>query len=1706
MAVSLASVICFFLIITPRSLADTDVKLKNTISHLMHQAMLEVLSNQDTVNDQYPIDFMKVTDDEVIVRSKRSLPVASSNRMHPVVTVSSSPMIKLSPVPRISRWDEEFFNAHDVSKTVNVMQTLLTRINGQSTFLSHLLNMIKNAIRRKDSATIFQHQVFRDLVSFQTIHMKAMRGLRKIQIQGTRLSIKDLQIKLDDLKKHINALKQVVTAIELTYSHVAFRNQPTRMSGSFKINTVHSYVINSTSLAVGAVNDVNMAQLMANAFLLNKPKPILGRKFFPYIVVFNSLSGSINGVDLSRAVLNDRPNVITAPVSMNHLQSYGNLFISSINGIVVGRDTINLRDGSFRFTSPVILNGYLTTINSLSTSRINSLNLDSLLRDVMVSDKLQVITGPIIIRGQVLLLQPVSNRFFNGFDLPSLANDLVRLDQPVVHLGSKAFAGSVRMTNGLYNNGTINGISIPRDLFFASSPQTIVSPKTLIGHHTFDGQLVVKGPVDGLRLPQDIVTLTGPDTLPPVVFAKGIDVFSSMTAGLVDSVDLSNLAYESIKASQGVLFNPVFKGPVFVNGDVSLTGLINGQDILFLQRDIIFRHQLGVIPIKGSKIFKNLVSPYLQVDRINGYPLSAFATVASDETLPRLKFITARFNRTQVANGMIGGANIPYLYANRISLSIPGFLPAKMNFIHQLRVTRRLTVAGRIQDLIPNRDFVLKSAHQEITGSKNFGYLRFAQQLTVRNAFNCRLINGIDVQRIYSRRISLSQPQFIDTSVVLSNSRANNLIAKIVNRINLQQFLSDVMVRSKHQVISGEKIFYSAFNFGDVVTSKGVDGISLASVDKYAIHLHGNSFLYHPMTFLNSLIVRKNVIINGRINDISWPHFLSSVLMKTGQAVINGPLNLLAPLTVAGKIEPNRVNSMWLPHVILLKNYDQVIRSNVSFSSAVFRKNLAVSGRLMGLDLDQFDRSIMKTNRPNVFTGDLTFKGPLYVNSHVEINGLVSGIDVRRVALQTMYKAYDQTIQGQTTIHGPVSFSGNVRILRLNNRDLRENLNSLVYLRNGIPAVFTKLIRFNGDYVHAKSNVMINSPSTYITGPTNNLMLAQLFESLVYTNRPSLLNGPIRFADDIYARSTVDVAGTINQINLYKDVLFRVAHPSGKIQTLTGSIRFDSLWSETDIDVLGQVNGLHLPSLLKDSLLDYGAQDINGRKYFSGSFIINNNSAIKNLNNISNIADELIHLNQFQYFKGSVDFINPIRAVGDVSVGGRLAGFNFTELLKNSLYKNIPQSVTGKLEFDKLIFHSDVNTAGPVNKIYLHKFYNDVNTYARSMRTAEKMMSSIVNKQLQTNSLVYDSLVTSPFELSYFDLQQKLPGVHGNYFETQGKTMYSVSELDKNGVNSTIHQVRYKRETQSFEAYKVERNVPFIKRVFFSLAGKDFSVHRASFNSEIVTEIRLGTRVIATLDAYIDDFTVLVTKEMAVVASLLGLKGQIKVHTLRYVDGKLQFNHVALLKVGPSANKMVLFVDNRKLFLAVARSFRGQCSVGDYGSLLFQLIGNTFKLVQRVPVNDANHVVHYEHRKRHYLAFSDAASHYDFEQAPGIHVFYMKDGLACHLMPFSKLHFDNLRDLSVVSFGPMDRESILLVAINSTTLTVWKQEGIFGFPRSWSMPVSNGQAVYPVSAANDLFLIASQGNKCTGSLVYRAVFSGASLKPLVFQRHWSSIS
>lgn len=159
------------------------------------------------------------------------------------------------------------------------------------------------------------------------------------------------------------------------------------------------------------------------------------------------------------------------------------------------------------------------------------------------------------------------------------------------------------------------------------------------------------------------------------------------------------------------------------------------------------------------------------------------------------------------ASGIVDGVHVLSLLAERITLDSEQNITAEPLFLDTVRV-KDLYTLGRIQGLVVPRDFALKSIPQKIYGTKHLAHGVSAALIDSRIRANVKgHVGGVDIVDLYRRRVTLSSNQMVSGDFFMGNVSSPMFNAILLNGRPVQEFLGNVMSKSRPQVVEAPKTF-----------------------------------------------------------------------------------------------------------------------------------------------------------------------------------------------------------------------------------------------------------------------------------------------------------------------------------------------------------------------------------------------------------------------------------------------------------------------------------------------------------------------------------------------------------------------------------------------------------------------------------------------------------------------------------------------------------------------------------------------------------------------------------------------------------------------------------------------------------------------------------------------------------------------------------
>ncbi len=1023
----------------------------------------------------------------------------------------------------------------------------------------------------------------------------------------------------------------------------------------------------------------------------------------------------------------------------------------------------------------------------------------------------------------------------------------------------------------------------------------------------FDDPVVVNGLIDGLRLPQDIVRLSLNETIfGPIIFGQSIISNKKIDVHhLVDGVDLSELNLYSLKLNDKMIRSDVRFNRAVTVGVIDLNGIVNGINLDYLYKEAIFKGSPHV-EIRGTKLFKTHVEfPQLFVERLNGQNINDFVSTTKNETIYAQKhFATFTSFNTISVKGLIDKVNIDNLFNNSLSLSKPERITGTKNFLEQI-TTDSISVGKKINGILPQVDIVLKSKFQEINGTKIFNRNLNVQNLKSRNSLSLKgKVDNILINDLNSRVVKLNSHKSIPLHVVLMSCNASTVeVYRNINGINISDFANNVMSLTKPQVIYSLKTFKNDQHFSHIMSSKGVNGLSLKALNAEAVHLNGFSQIRAPFTFANNIRFQNPIVMNGVVNGVNLSYIARDSVYKTGPNLISGYNVFKSGFQVRGDIKANRLNGIDLSNELLTNIRDHTIRGKVKFTKSLNISNsVMISGRINGLDLSEFNKKVMKTNNKNLITGNLEMTGPIKVLSNLNIAGKLNGINLNNFFSDVLFFNGNQEIHGLKTMSS-VQFLNQLNTSIINGINIPQALKEIIFIDGPIEQYVNSLKIFTNEI---KSNGLLQSNGVVNIRNINDINLFNLDTDTIRINRANTLYGVQYFKDPAIIRNNfTQIFGRINEINLLNDVILLNINKN-EPQIISGRKTFERLVLNENAIINGLVNGIPLKLIESNTFYTNGDQRVNSHEIIKGLVEFhsgNNNIAI--LNNMK-VHEEFITLNDNQTIFAELIFNSPLIVNRNLITRGSVSGENLTKLISESLVKDVPQYLTQPIKFDSMVFRQDVKVDEHVDNVDLSALSNTVKKFTRIVNITKYFMESTANRHNYVSDYLYKSMEKSVFEIDHFFLYQVLDEVYGDRIQTHGKGIFSLSS--PTAKTSTIHTIKYNDKKELFDSMIVTKKSEFPDSKLFHLNGKEFELHISPLESHnISTQITSSGHLVGSLGYFVSFVDILRTSTNSALLLSLKTDGKLNIFLIEsFANNKPSLRQIAESNLGPGEQLLVL--------------------------------------------------------------------------------------------------------------------------------------------------------------------------------------------------------
>ncbi|XP_043231885.1 uncharacterized protein LOC122386609 isoform X1 [Amphibalanus amphitrite] len=1061
-------------------------------------------------------------------------------------------------------------------------------------------------------------------------------ALHRVHLPGYAGDAQGLVAPLTELTDKVAALElALITAADRVADVVHADDTSVQISGQKSV--VGGVFIESLSASgpvhINTVRGTDLNSTLSNMVRVDSDRLISGTKTITSSLTVTS--------ELTAALLNDRPvsDIVTVDTTQEVTGplTYAAGALSadslSVGGLVGGVDTRRLATYNGGDTLPVAASIEYLDADSLTVGLISGRRPEQVFSNVLLTSG-GTFTDAVTFDGDVTLADITVNGTLNGED--------------VGFLSSVIYTDSAQQLEALWLSSAVVAGSL--------APQTVDSKPfpggryvTRGGSHVISGQKtlnrvvassVTAAQVDGVPVTQ-LVTLDTEQTLTSLSVTTGHVLGDLTVGGTIDGVRVAPgwLDHLITNVTETLDADLVFAGGVTHLGNLHAAS-INGGSAEKVFGGLIVPEPDRPALVTGKKRFTAAVTTdeVTVGGAVNGADPANWLSVSGEQLVVGPLTLAGRgFFASLMVAGRVDGVDITALIQEAIYTDaeheqllygVKAFTdPATMS---------ALLVDGPINS-VGAGEVLWTRGTQTITGSHAYlgpvraGGLHAYGDLLVPDGAR---VGGLDFSELPSHAATLANDTHTERLVFDRVIVRGDVLTDHLNGVDLRHLTTGVLRRGGG-TITGRWRFESLRVNGSVTTAQGAGGYHLGQLRQRVISVSRGGTVRAPV-FFERLSVEDGGEVRGKIvlGGVPWEEVLENLASRDRPININASKTFSGGLRVIGQL---RSPSLPLQNLLLV-NADQIITGTAFFHSDV-----------------------------TIHTG-LTVQQP--------INGRY---DVTKIEELFVTDTEEFTIDGSLEIWGDVSISS----LRLSG--LLAGLDATTILSDAIPL---------SEDAHLTGHITFVSPARATTlhlldGLLNGRHLVEFLSTVRLVNEEQVFRYPMTAVGvtlETAEMRNLTVGGFIGGVN-FTDVLQRLIY-------LDGDYAFSGVWTVPELSVAGDLSVLSFNGQSPERLLRLDVTETIEQLVVTGDVVttgVRNATEETRLNGYSlwreiNDRFRLSHGTP-QTFMGSLTFTGHVTVRGDVELGGRLNGFNVSQIVTlgtdNDVLANL--QFTGPVTADRVV-------------------------------------------------------------------------------------------------------------------------------------------------------------------------------------------------------------------------------------------------------------------------------------------------------------------------------------------------------------------------------------------------------------------------------------
>ncbi|XP_053670226.1 uncharacterized protein LOC128720574 [Anopheles nili] len=484
-----------------------------------------------------------------------------------------------------------------------------------------------------------------------------------------------------------------------------------------------------------------------------------------------------------------------------------------------------------------------------------------------------------------------------------------------------------------------------------------------------------------------------------------LQIDGSVEIGILNGIDFGRFLDNVIWLDKPNVVSSLlqFDQPLYVDGDVTVKGMLNEIPFQEFLRDVVYKNDAGVVEFTGPKLFTQGfdVTGDLNTPVINNVPVKNFILKNESIAFPGDVVTMGRvYVKELVVSGTVNGQSFKpvesyYAYDNITDTHIiKGDLYLQgVQMIHTLEAlggwNELMNVSQKLTSLIrTNEDYYFK------------GHYVFQGEVHFKKGFTVDYINGYNVSNVHNEIVYYDQQEpivFTEPVEFFGNvwggtaQVKGDLIGKNLMGLDPDELVQRALLVNKDYEIFDKMVFLPDAFKCDHLTATYINGQKTSDL----ITLHTEQTIDHPI-YVNQIVVSHPLEVQSLVNGRDLRVERQNTVMRYGEQLIEATtvfntIRVLDTVTL-----PKILNGVPFGQPVQLAN-DMVISSPLSFYQ-ISADEVYTEDTIGGIDFNRwYDQALWTDGRDHQqFLGKLRSRKIIFRDSILG-NGTINGMTIKDI-------------------------------------------------------------------------------------------------------------------------------------------------------------------------------------------------------------------------------------------------------------------------------------------------------------------------------------------------------------------------------------------------------------------------------------------------------------------------------------------------------------------------------------------------------------------------------------------------------------------------------------------------------------------------------------------------------------------------------------